>query len=51
MTEIKRKAVPQSNESTPQGKELPKLPWTWNGTVDDDSRDFGEERARERSMV
>ena len=51
MTEIKRKAVPQSNDSTPQEKELPRLPWTWNGTVDDDNRDFGEDRPMERSMV
>ena len=51
MTEIKRKAVPQPVHSTPQEKELPRLPWTWNGTVDDDNRDVGEEKAKERSIV
>ena len=51
MTEIKCKAVPQSNDSTPQDKELLRLPWTWNGTVDDDDRNVGEERIRESSMV
>ena len=51
ITEIKRKAVPQSNDSTPQEKELPRLPWTWNGTVEDDNKNVGEEKAKERSMV
>ena len=49
-TEIKRKALPQSVESSPLAKELPRLPWEWNGGLSRE-KDDGARRVMEGSVV
>lgn len=52
MTEIKRKAVPlrQAVEGSPLAKELPRLPWEWNGGLSKEKDDWGR-RVREGKGV